>query len=111
MRLSENSFDPPLTRKEFNEILDDIAQKLGHVVYDSIYNHVVKIGTLEDCVGYIEYFRKTDEELTSQGLPHNHAEGLSVAYIQGIHKSTLRSLTKDYLEIRLISKARKDKNS
>lgn len=98
------------SNKEFNKItntyLDEVAQSLGYClvrlrkVSDNLYSvrEYMSIGTKEDCLKSYNYLKKTDISVCKalKETPTYYKE-LAIYTINGIHKNTLRRLTREYL--------------
>ncbi len=100
-------------RKEFNRItnayLDELAQSLGYclilVTTDDndnlfIYDYL-ELNTYEKCRESYFHYKKIDQQ--KQTSPSNEPtffQKLRICSIDGIHKNTLRMLTREYLNDR-----------
>jgi hypothetical protein len=86
---------------EYNENLDIIASKLGYVVHDTRTKTYDIIGTHEECQKMIQGMKDIDADMKKIGIDNNYSDHLEILSIQGIHKSTIRSLTKRWIENRI----------
>jgi hypothetical protein len=99
---NKNSFNPPITTKEFNEFLDKVAFKLGYVVHDTRTKTYDIIGTYQQCEELIQSIKDTDASMKQIGIDNDYGDYLEILPIQGIHRSTIRSLTRDHCHFKIL---------